>query len=94
MKGSPPRQRRRLPKRKSLCEEWYPDGGRVTRWLTDENDSSDSVASSSCGRKRGWSAARRFTQHHYENLNLDNTESPTSHYKDTPEVREGTPEVQ
>jgi hypothetical protein len=93
-KGSLPWQCRRLPKHKSLCEEWHPDGRRVTRWLTDENESSDSVASSSRGRKRGWSAAHCFTQRHYEDLNLYNTESPTSHYNDTPEVCEGTPEVQ
>lgn len=42
MSGSTRRQHVRMPKRKNLHQEWYPEGGGSTRWLTDEGESTAS----------------------------------------------------
>jgi hypothetical protein len=31
-----------MPKRKSLHQAWYPEGGGCTKWVTDEGESSHS----------------------------------------------------
>lgn len=42
MSGSTHRQHVPMPKRKSLHQAWYPDGGGCTKWVTDEGESSHS----------------------------------------------------
>ncbi|KAG1901616.1 uncharacterized protein F5891DRAFT_1187488 [Suillus fuscotomentosus] len=42
MSGSTHRQHVRMPKHKNLHQEWYPEGGGSTRWLTDEGESTAS----------------------------------------------------
>jgi len=38
--GSTHPQRVPMPKRKSLHQDWYPEGGGCTRWITDEGSES------------------------------------------------------
>ncbi|KAJ8588986.1 hypothetical protein M405DRAFT_881852 [Rhizopogon salebrosus TDB-379] len=40
MSGSTRRQHVPMPKRKSLHQDWYPEGGGCTRWITDEGSES------------------------------------------------------
>jgi hypothetical protein len=44
MTGSTHRRHIRMPKRKNLQQEWFPDGGGSVRWITDEGESTASEA--------------------------------------------------
>jgi hypothetical protein len=44
MTGSTRRRHIRMPKRKNLQQEWYPEGGGSVRWITDEGESTVSEA--------------------------------------------------
>ncbi|KAG1898109.1 uncharacterized protein F5891DRAFT_982028 [Suillus fuscotomentosus] len=66
MSGSTRRQHVQMPKRKNLHQEWYPEGGGSTRWLTDEGESTTSEGRKPpCLQKIGPSGRLKYSDRPY-----------------------------